>query len=119
MSHPHPHVPDTPAQTSSRYRKQQHDHHGTACCNAAPIPAQPLPASQHRDGLQHTPIRILQMDCPTEEALIRKQLSGLSGVVELEFRLMQRLLTVTHQPAALPAILAALRSLGLPRSGRD
>jgi Cd2+/Zn2+-exporting ATPase len=38
------------------------------------------------------------MDCPTEEALIRKQLSGLSGVVELEFRLMQRLLTVTHQP---------------------
>jgi Cd2+/Zn2+-exporting ATPase len=71
-----------------------------------------LPAAQLKDGLQHTPIRILQMDCPTEETLIRKQLSGLSGVVALEFRLMQRLLTVTHQPTALPAILTALRSLG-------
>jgi Cd2+/Zn2+-exporting ATPase len=30
-------------------------------------------------GVQ-TPIRILQMDCPTEEALLRKKLGDMAGV---------------------------------------
>jgi hypothetical protein len=54
-------------------------------------------APRSEGELTVTPIRILQMDCPTEEALIRKQLASMSEVVALEFRLMQRLLTVTHQ----------------------
>jgi Cd2+/Zn2+-exporting ATPase len=59
-----------------------------------------------------TPIRILQMDCPTEEALLRKKLGELAGVTGMEFNLMQRALTVTHQPLALEPILQAIRSLG-------
>ena len=59
-----------------------------------------------------TPIRILQMDCPTEEALLRKKLGELAGVTGMEFNLMQRVLTVTHQPLALEPILLAIRSLG-------
>lgn len=113
MPHPHQHAHDKPAASGHSYRKATHTHQdGSACCNSSATPTQPLPAAEIRDGLQHTPIRILQMDCPTEEALIRKQLAGLPGVVALDFRLMQRLLTVTHQTDALPSIVEALRSLG-------
>jgi Zn2+/Cd2+-exporting ATPase len=53
----------------------------------------------------------MQMDCPTEEALIRKKLGRMSGVQSLDFNLMQRVLTVVHAPDALGTILASLRSL--------
>ncbi|WP_309477028.1 heavy metal translocating P-type ATPase [Trinickia acidisoli] len=68
-------------------------------------------ASRRADGVE-TAIRIMQMDCPTEEALIRGKLDGMSEVVGLDFNLMQRTLTVVHAPGAEPAILAAIRSLG-------
>ena len=54
----------------------------------------------------------MQMDCPTEEALLRKKLSGVAGVSGMAFNLMQRVLTVTHEPQAIEPILAAVRSLG-------
>jgi len=57
-------------------------------------------------------MRIMQMDCPTEEALIRKKFSRMSEVRSMEFNLMQRVLTVVHAPDALDSILVALRSLG-------
>ncbi|TGB29382.1 cation transporter, partial [Burkholderia thailandensis] len=57
--------------------------------------------------------RIMQMDCPTEEALIRKKLGGMSEVAALEFNLMQRMLTVDHTPGAEAGIAAAIRSLGM------
>ncbi|MFZ2308566.1 MAG: heavy metal translocating P-type ATPase [Rhodoferax sp.] len=59
-----------------------------------------------------TPIRILQMDCPTEEALLRNRLGSMPGVAGMEFNLMQRVLTVTHQPQAMEPVLEAIRSLG-------
>ena len=54
----------------------------------------------------------MQMDCPTEEGLLRKKLGGMAGVTGLEFNLMQRVLTVTHAPNEIEPILAAVRSLG-------
>lgn len=57
-------------------------------------------------------IRIEQMDCPTEEKLIRDKLSSVSGISEMEFNLLQRVLTFRHTAAALPAALAAIRGLG-------
>ena len=59
-----------------------------------------------------TPIRIMQMDCPTEEGLLRSKLGGMAGVAGMEFNLMQRVLTVTHDPKVIEPILAAVRSLG-------
>ncbi|XUW90200.1 heavy metal translocating P-type ATPase [Burkholderia sp. M6-3] len=53
----------------------------------------------------------MQMDCPTEEALIRKKFSRMPDVRSMEFNLMQRVLTVVHAHGALDSILAALRSL--------
>ena len=56
---------------------------------------------------------IAQMDCPTEEALIRKQLAHLPEVQALEFNLMQRTLTTMHRDGTMPAIEAAIRDLGM------
>ncbi len=56
---------------------------------------------------------ISEMDCPTEEGLIRSKLADMPGVLGLEFNLMQRILKVQHQPDALPAISSALASLNL------
>ncbi|WP_374140026.1 heavy metal translocating P-type ATPase [Sphingomonas sp. 32-62-10] len=60
-----------------------------------------------------TRLRITQMDCPTEEALIRKKLGAMGEVHALEFNLMQRMLTVAHQTGALPAVRVAIRDLGM------
>ncbi len=48
------------------------------------------------------------MDCPTEEALIRNKISTMEGVTNLDFNLMQRKLTVTHSIGKSDAILQAL-----------
>ncbi len=53
------------------------------------------------------------MDCPTEEALIRKKLGGMTSVQGLEFNLMQRVLSVVHDSDALAAVEAAIRDLGM------
>jgi Zn2+/Cd2+-exporting ATPase len=105
----------------------EHHHHGetdghnhgcdTGCCggdHTSPTTLTPVAASQTlANGTQvQTPIRILQMDCPTEEALLQKKLGAMPGVSKLEFNLMQRVLTVTHAPTAIEPILAAVRSLG-------
>ncbi|WP_244140030.1 heavy metal translocating P-type ATPase [Caballeronia sp. BCC1704] len=57
-------------------------------------------------------MRILQMDCPTEEALIRKKLGGMTEVAEMQFNLMQRVLTVVHRPDGLQAVIKALSTIG-------
>lgn len=64
-------------------------------------------------GYTLTRLRIAQMDCPTEEALIRKKLGGMAAVRGLEFNLMQRVLTVVHRHDALSAIDDAIRDLGM------
>ncbi|MCG2598079.1 MAG: HAD-IC family P-type ATPase, partial [Achromobacter sp.] len=65
-----------------------------------------------RSAVQTTRLAIAKMDCPSEEALIRSNLATLAGVIDLDFNLMQRTLTVRHAPAVLPDVLGALQSLG-------
>ena len=81
---------------------------GDSCCAPAPVSFAPLAEPAAVGDAIRTPIRILQMDCPTEEALIRKKLTGMDGVRSMEFNLMQRVLTVVHQTDALSRILEAL-----------
>ncbi|RKR43581.1 Cd2+/Zn2+-exporting ATPase [Paraburkholderia sp. BL17N1] len=92
-----------------------HSHADAACCSAGAATtaaaAAPLPPSETIGSNMRTAIRIMQMDCPTEEALIRKKFSRMPHVRSMEFNLMQRVLTVVHAPEALHSILAALRSL--------
>lgn len=59
-----------------------------------------------------TRIRIMQMDCPTEEKLIRDKLSRMEGILGLDFNLIQRVLTVHHDPEVLTPMLDNIRGLG-------
>jgi Cd2+/Zn2+-exporting ATPase len=61
---------------------------------------------------ERTVFLVAQMDCPTEEALIRKKLSAMPAVQDVQFNLMQRLLTVDHAPRQSEAVAQAIRSLG-------
>ncbi len=63
-------------------------------------------------GGERTIFLIAQMDCPTEEALIRKKISAMPSVHRVQFNLMQRLLAVDHAPQQSEAVAQALRSLG-------
>ncbi len=82
------------------------------CANVAmPIPPARPQKAETGTGVQ-TAIRIQQMDCPTEEGLLRKKLGGMAGVTGLEFNLMQRVLTVTLAPGTVEPVLEAIRSLG-------
>jgi Cd2+/Zn2+-exporting ATPase len=56
---------------------------------------------------------ISNMDCPAEEALIRKRLGSVPGIGELSFNLMTRRLTVMHTLDDEQAILDALREIGM------
>lgn len=72
------------------------------------------------EGHMRTRLRIHQMDCPTEEKMIRDKLGSMAGVSALEFNLMQRTLTVIHRPQIYDAIIAALRSLDfVPENEND
>ena len=89
-----------------------HEHAShTSCCASAPAALIQLAPAEAIGANVRTAIRIMQMDCPTEEALIRKKLGRMPGVQSLDFNLMQRVLTVVHAPDALGTILASLRSL--------
>ena len=58
-------------------------------------------------------VRIEEMDCPTEESLIRQKLEGLQGVESLDFNLMQRKLTVRHHLQDSESIIVAVAALGM------
>ncbi|KVC85428.1 heavy metal translocating P-type ATPase [Burkholderia ubonensis] len=91
-----------------------HDHAAGDCCAPAALTFAPLPVSQATaSGDVRSAFRIMQMDCPTEETLIRKKLGGMREVSALEFNLMQRMLTVEHAPGAQAAIAGAIRTLGM------
>ena len=109
-----------PAEPNARRQRRAigrgHARNG-ACCAAAPCepPAMAEPfAGTIPDGSVRTRLRITRMDCPTEEALIRHQLGAMATVQALEFNLMQRVLTVVHSVGSLPAIEAAILTLGMP-----
>jgi len=56
---------------------------------------------------------ISNMDCPTEERLIRNKIEALEGISRLEFNLMSRALTVHHELESSDRIAAALRAIGM------
>ncbi|MCH8618736.1 heavy metal translocating P-type ATPase [Undibacterium sp. TS12] len=56
---------------------------------------------------------IENMDCPTEEGLIRDKLGPMPGIAQLDFNLMQRKLTVSHTLANHDVIQAVLTSIGM------
>lgn len=91
-----------------------HKETGADCgCSAGPgtVPPQAIPRGAK--ATRRAVLRIEKMDCPTEETLIRDNVSGLPGVASLEFNLIQRKLTVAHNLVDLAPIMAALQSIGM------
>ena len=82
----------------------------TAGCSPCGKPAASLapPATGNT-----TQFLITNMDCPTEEALIRKRLGNVAGIDRLDFDLMNRRLAVLHRLTGPAPVLAALRDIGM------
>lgn len=102
------------------------------CCDHSPQPPHPRHDHSGQDhdpvqarvdeplsGAVNTRIRIEQMDCPTEERLIRDALSRLPGVAGLQFNLLQRVLTVSHDEGALASVVPAIQALGFTPQVED
>ena len=88
-----------------------HDH-DSACCATPSNALAGAPASLPI-GAKELRLKIQNMDCPTEEALIRKAIGGLPGVVALEFDLINRILAVSHTLTNAGSIDVALSSIGM------
>ncbi|MFZ6656813.1 heavy metal translocating P-type ATPase [Undibacterium sp. TJN19] len=88
--------------------KHDHQHNHQHAHTAASKPAIALPA--HAESLK---LRIAAMDCPTEEALIRKALASQAGILALDFDLLNRILTVHHEQADLAEIQRRLSGTGM------
>ena len=101
----------------------KHDHaqdakpsHGGCCSHSHAAPAgdtAPALPSAPIAGASTAKYRIANMDCPTEERLIRNKLANLAGVVGLDFNLMNRVLDVHHTLATLATVEAALHGIGM------
>ncbi|WP_157271498.1 heavy metal translocating P-type ATPase [Azohydromonas aeria] len=84
---------------------------GGACCGGAPaatVASSPVPVS--RAGT--TVYRIPTMDCPVEEAEIRRALEGVGGIRALNFQLGARTLAITAPAHVLPRALQAITGAG-------
>ncbi|VVD59392.1 heavy metal translocating P-type ATPase [Pandoraea soli] len=96
-----------------------HAHDDASCCAGAArfAPDEPMPAT----GAPQARFRIDQMDCPTEERLIRDQLEHRPGVDALYFNLLKRELTIVFDDNASStdivregeAVADTLRKLGM------
>lgn len=89
-------------------------HHESTCCEAADalLPSRP-DTLKVGPGQVLSRLRIHQMDCPTEETLIRKKLQGMPDIHALQFNLMQRVLTVVHTQGALDKTIEAIAPLDM------
>ncbi|MEG1766870.1 MAG: heavy metal translocating P-type ATPase [Comamonas sp.] len=100
------------------HAKEQTAHPGGAVAAVAMVES---PASQLRPTVptsatpagERVTYRIENMDCPTEEALIRNRLGKEPGVTALDFNLMQRVLGVQHNLPSPAPIENALNSIGM------
>jgi Cd2+/Zn2+-exporting ATPase len=87
----------------------------TSCCS--PVPSADVAphsaGSTLHEGTNSVRYRISNMDCPTEERLIRNKLGANPAIAQLDFNLMSRVLTVHHQLQGNEEIVAALQSIGM------
>lgn len=81
----------------------------SACC---PCGTSTTTLSRSATG-NTTQFVITNMDCPTEEALIRKRLGRVEGVDQLDFDLINRRLAVQHRLGDPAPVLDALRDIGM------
>ncbi|MGO4309358.1 heavy metal translocating P-type ATPase [Pseudomonas sp. KB_15] len=113
----HSHKPGAEHEHSHKLKPlQKHGHggHDDACCSSrATAPAVIKLSESPTPGARLSSFRIEAMDCPTEQTLIQNKLSKLTGVQQLEFNLINRVLGVTHDLPGVESIVEAIKSLGM------
>ena len=82
---------------------------GACCKEESPVP-KPTPTPAQSEA--RLVFSISNMDCPTEEKLIRKHLEGRSDIEALQFNLMERKLTVTTA-LSVSVVQSALQEIGM------
>ncbi|MCY1258947.1 copper-translocating P-type ATPase [Pseudomonas jessenii] len=119
----HSHKPGAEHEHSHKLKPvQKHGHggHGDACCSSkAAAPALVKLSESPTPGARLSSFRIEAMDCPTEQTLIQNKLSKLTGVQQLEFNLINRVLGVTHDLPCIEPIVEAIKSLGMQAEPMD
>ena len=90
-----------------------HQHDGHCCCHQHETPQEVDKDLLDTAAPGRAVYRIMNMDCPVEEALIRKKLATLTGITALDFRLMQRVLVVEHTLPSAQPIESALKAIGM------
>ncbi|OOQ42527.1 copper-translocating P-type ATPase [Pseudomonas fluorescens] len=119
----HSHKPGAEHEHSHKLKPvQKHGHggHGDACCSSkAAVPALVKLSESPTPGARLSSFRIEAMDCPTEQTLIQNKLSKLTGVQQLEFNLINRVLGVTHDLPGIEPIVEAIKSLGMQAEPMD
>ncbi len=113
----HSHKPGAEHEHSHKLKPvQKHGHggHGDSCCSSsATAPAIVKLSEAPTNGARLSNFRIDAMDCPTEQTLIQNKLSKMTGVQQLEFNLINRVLGVTHDLPGVEPIVEAIKSLGM------
>ena len=98
-------------------------HTHSNCCGHTHAPLQAIDwTTLGKPSATRAMYRIVNMDCPMEEALIRKKLADIPGIAGLEFNLMQRVLTVKHNLPSTAAIESALKAIDMepePLDGKE
>ncbi len=85
----------------------------TCCAAANAVEPENSIAPTQANRFEVLTLRIEKMDCPTEEALLRKKIGSMQGIHDMSFNLMQRRLTVKHRLAEPTSILMAIESLDM------
>lgn len=89
--------------------------HADACCSSEAISGKETNTDTATVPVDARSVRyrIDNMDCPTEERLIRNKLEVMSGIKRLDFNLLDRELTVYHQLDDDEAIAKALQAIDM------
>jgi len=87
--------------------------HIDACCSVTTAAKSVATTSLPPEGTGRVRYRIDNMDCPTEEQLIRKKLEPMPGIVQLDFNLLERELIVYHRLDDPQPIASTLDKIGM------
>lgn len=101
-------------------RHSGHDHACGCACSHTHTEPEPVDMSTLARASDTTAVYLIKnMDCPMEEALIRRRLASVDGITGLEFNLMQRVLTVRHELPSTRIIEEALASIDMQPEALD
>ncbi len=83
----------------------------SSCCSCS---ESVLPTADSENSTEKQIVFLIKnMDCPTEEALIRNKLKNISAVKKLEFNLLQHTLRITHTLTSSETLETALTGIGM------